>query len=242
MRSNCRVFTLNQLEALKSYVETSRLFGEEEFYLAPSFERFPKSDKKQKLDALYFRYARCQNCGLGASRNKIVFGMGSLDPKVLFVGEGPGYEEDKKGVPFVGKAGELLDKIMKAIGLDRDKVYIANIVKCHPMRDPAHPELRGNDRPPEFAEISACRQILDQQIEILNPPAICALGSTAAKALLNREQGITLLRGKVYQFKFPISKKVVPLIPTYHPAALLRNENLKKDVWHDIKLLRDMIR
>jgi DNA polymerase len=167
--------------------------------------------------------------------------MGSLDPRVLFIGEGPGYEEDRKGLPFVGRAGELLDRILAAIGLDRGQVYIANIVKCRPMKDPDQPELRGNDRPPEPAEIEACAQILEQQIEILDPPVICALGSTGAKVLLKTGEGITRLRGKVYNYQFPESGKIVPLVPTYHPAALLRNELLKKDVWRDMKLLRGII-
>ena len=178
---------------------------------------------------------------MGASRNKIVFGMGSLSPKVLFVGEGPGYQEDRTGLPFVGKAGELLDKILAAIGLDRTTGYIANIVKCHPMRDPKKPEMRGNDRPPEPLEIEACSPILAQQIEILRPPLICALGSPSAKTLLRTSDGITRIRGRVFDFEYPVSKKVVPLIPTYHPAALLRNEELKKDVWKDMKLLKTLI-
>ncbi|MBI2916067.1 MAG: uracil-DNA glycosylase [Elusimicrobia bacterium] len=181
-------------------------------------------------------------CPLGATRQKIVFGMGSIQPKALFVGEGPGYEEDRTGLPFVGKAGALLDKIMQAIGLDRESVYIANIVKCHPLRDAQNPEMRGNDRPPEPSEMESCRPILNRQIEILDPPVICALGATAAKALLRTTQGIQSLRGRVHSFQMPHSDKTIPLIPTYHPAALLRNELLKKDVWHDMKILRDILR
>lgn len=200
-----------------------------------------KTDKKEKLESLYQKFSNCQNCPLSQTRKKIVFGMGSLNPKVFFIGEGPGYEEDKQGLPFVGKAGILLDKILNSIGLDRKTVYIANIVKCHPLKDPNRPEMRGNDRPPSPFEIDSCRSILEQQIEILDPPIICALGSTAGKVLLRSEEGISRLRGRIFDFQFPISKKVVPLIPTYHPAALLRNELLKKDVWQDMKMLKKIV-
>ncbi len=200
------------------------------------------AEKKRKLDELYAKYAGCTMCPLSAGRTKIVFGVGSVDLKVLFVGEGPGFDEDKQGYPFVGRAGQLLDKIMQSIGLNRNtNAYIANVVKCHPMKDPAQPQMRGNDRPPTPDEVSACREILDAQIEILDPPIICVLGASAARALLNTTEGITGLRGKLRDFQFPVSGKVVPILPTYHPAALLRNELLKKDVWQDMKLLRTLI-
>ena len=109
------------------------------------------------------------------------------------------------------------------------------------MKDPGRPDMRGNDRPPEFNETEACRPILDEQIEILQPPVICALGSPSAKALLRTDEGITRLRGKVYDFRLPVSGKIVPLVPTYHPAALLRNALLKKDAWADFKLLKKLI-
>lgn len=248
MPNNCSVDLkkdfLEFADSLKTYFETAELFGEEEFSCEPISSpkhSQDKEDKKEKIKSLHQKFANCQNCPLAQTRAKIVFGMGSLDPKVLFIGEGPGYEEDKQGLPFVGKAGILLDKILKSIGLDRKTVYIANIVKCHPLKDADHPEMRGNDRPPLPFEIESCRTILEQQIEILNPPIICALGSTAAKVLLNSAEGISRLRGRIFDFQFPISKKVVPLISTYHPAALLRNELLKKDVWQDMKMLRKII-
>ena len=224
---------LNLRRAVQTHIETSQLFGEDEIF---------GSSKEARLNALYTRYANCRNCPLSKSRNKIVFGMGSVNPEVLFIGEGPGYEEDRRGLPFVGRAGELLDKILAAISLSRQTVYIANVVKCHPMKNPRRPDLRGNDRPPEPPEMEACRPILEEQIEILNPPLICALGSTSAKALLRTEDGITKLRGRVFDFQFPKSGKIIPLIPTYHPAALLRNEILKKDVWRDMKLLKTLIK
>lgn len=225
-------------QALINYLKTARLFGEELLYAASPLP-IPSSfhNRKTALELLYGKYADCRRCPLFQTRKKIVFGTGCLQPRVLFIGEGPGYEEDRTGLPFVGKAGELLDKILKAIGLSRESVYITNIVKCHPLRDSSETELRGNDRPPTFLEIQSCREILEAQIEILNPPLICALGSTAAKTLLKTEQGITHLRGQVHSFAFPHSLKTVPLIATYHPAALLRNDALKKEVWQDMKLL-----
>ena len=234
---------LDLTQSLKQCFKTAELFGEEDFALAPPLRYGTASleDREQKLHALYRKFENCHNCALSLTRKKIVFGMGSFYPQVLFVGEGPGYEEDKTGLPFVGRAGELLDKILKAIGLDRNKVYISNIVKCHPIDDVDHPEMRGNDRPPQPSEIEACRTILDQQIEILEPPVLCALGETAAKVLLQTEESISRLRGKVYDFQYPVSKKTVPLLPTYHPAALLRDELLKKDVWTDMKLLRAIL-
>lgn len=227
------------------FVRVADLYGEDEFLSlsrpvkteAPAFSK----SGGDSLEALQRDYAGCLRCPLGNTRNKIVFGMGSLHPKVLFVGEGPGYEEDRQGLPFVGKAGQLLDKMLAAIGLDRQTVYIANIVKCHPLKDPAHPEMRGNDRPPLPEEMQACREILNRQIEILQPPLLCALGATAAKALLGTDAGITRLRGRQFDFEYPVSSKTVPLIPTYHPAALLRNPDLKKDAWTDLKLLRRLL-
>jgi DNA polymerase len=163
-------------------------------------------------------------------------GIGSPEAKVLFVGEGPGFEEDRRGEPFVGPAGELLDRILAAIGLSRRTVYIANMVKCHPMKDPAHPEARGNDRQPSPEEISACRPYLAEQIRILSPRCIVALGAVASRALLNSEAPIGRLRGSWGRYQDgDLSVKV---LPTYHPAALLRDPELKKLVWQDMKALR----
>ena len=219
--------------------ESLELFGEENVFL-PSSPVVAKVSLPN-LDELIKKYQNCQNCELARFRQRIVFGQGSVSPKVLFIGEGPGYEEDRTGLPFVGKAGQLLDNILKAIGLDRANVYIANIVKCHPMKDPEHPDNRGNDRPPDEKEIAACREILLEQIRILQPPLICSLGATASKALLETTEGITRLRGKVFQTVWPGLKGTRPLLPTYHPAALLRNPDLKKDVWEDMKLLKKLI-
>jgi DNA polymerase len=167
--------------------------------------------------------------------------VGNPEAEVMFVGEGPGFDEDRKGEPFVGKAGQLLDKIIASIGLDRSKVYIANVVKCHPMVDPTDSEKRGNDRPPSAEEMEKCLPFLMEQIRIIGPKIIVTLGATATKALLDRPGGITSLRGKLYDFEIGEGMPSVKLLPTFHPAALLRDENLKRPVWEDMKLLRDTI-
>jgi DNA polymerase len=176
-------------------------------------------------------------CPLGDTRTKLVFGVGNPEADIMFIGEGPGFEEDRQGEPFVGKAGQLLDKILAAIGLDRTRVYIANIVKCHPMIRPDQPEARGNDRPPAPAEIEKCLPFLKEQIKIIRPRVIVTLGATATRALLGTSQGITALRGKWTEISVEEGGRI-PVLPTFHPAALLRDPNLKKDVWEDMKLLR----
>ena len=183
------------------------------------------------LDEFYRQIRDCKKCPLGCTRIKFVFGVGNPKARLMFVGEGPGYDEDHKGEPFVGRAGQLLTKIIESMSLKREDVYIANIVKCHPMIDPSDPEKRGNDRPPSPEETQACLPYLEKQIEIINPEFICTLGNSSAKTLLNTEIGISKLRGKFVEYK---GRK---LMPTYHPAALLRNPSLKKDVWEDMKMI-----
>jgi DNA polymerase len=198
--------------------------------------------KAERLQKLFTEViGDCQKCPLAQTRKKIVFGVGNPESGVMFVGEGPGFDEDRQGEPFVGKAGQLLDKILAAIQLDRTSAYIANIVKCHPMVDPSDPEKRGNDRPPEPSEIEECLPYLKEQIRILSPKVIVALGAVAARTLLSTTEGITRLRGKVRTVRFFEEGPEIPVLPTYHPAALLRNPDLKKDVWTDMKLLREML-
>ncbi len=174
---------------------------------------------------------------MGLSRIKAVFGVGNPKAKIMFIGEGPGYFEDRKGEPFVGRAGQLLDKILESIGLSRQTVYIANTVKCHPMKNPATPDARSNDRPPDETEINACRPYLDEQIDLIAPAFIVTLGSVATKAMLHNEEPISKVRGIWREYK-TASGNVVRLLPTFHPAALLRNPDLKKLVWMDMKNLR----
>ena len=187
------------------------------------------ASKEQKLSELCGKLKSCRDCELGKSRLNGVFGEGSACADIMFVCEGPGYDEDHQGRPFIGRAGQLLDKIIEAMKYKRADVYIANIVKCHPMKDPSDPEQRGNDRPPTPQESSACKNYLDMQIDIINPKIIITLGSPSSKALLNTQEGISILRGKFKEYRG------ITLMPTYHPAALLRNPNLKKDVWEDMK-------
>jgi DNA polymerase len=167
----------------------------------------------------------CTRCGLCESRTHIVFGEGSPDAQVVFVGEGPGFEEDKCGQPFVGAAGRLLTKIIAAMGLTRETVYIGNIVKCRPP----------NNRNPAPEEIRQCLPFLKRQLAAINPRVICALGSVAARALLDTETPISRLRGKFYAFSG------IPVMPTFHPAFLLRNPEKKRDVWEDVQQIMKML-
>ncbi len=166
--------------------------------------------------------AACERCGLAAGRQNVVFGSGNPDADLMFIGEGPGAEEDRQGLPFVGPAGELLTKIVESIGLGRDQVYIANIVKCRPP---------GN-RDPLPDEVAACRGYLERQIDLVRPRAIVALGRVAAQTLLDSELPLSRLRGRWH------SVRGVAVRATYHPAALLRNASWKRPTWEDMKLVR----
>ncbi len=192
-------------------------------------------DHGAMLAAFQASIAGCRKCPLGATRINFVFGTGDPSARLMFIGEGPGYEEDRQGEPFVGPAGQLLNRIIEAIGLRRADVYIANIVKCHPMKDPSTPERRGNDRAPAAEEASACVPYLERQISMIRPAVICVLGATAAQSLLATDRGISVLRGRFHDYKG------IPVMPTFHPAALLRNPDLKRDVWYDMKLVRDLL-
>jgi len=163
----------------------------------------------------------CQRCRLAKDRKNIVFGAGNSAAKLVFVGEGPGFEEDQQGEPFVGPAGQLLNKIIAAIRLTRAQVYICNIVKCRPPRN----------RNPQPDEIKTCFQFLERQIAAIRPDLICALGTIAAQTLLNTAEPISRLRGRFHDYKG------IRLLATYHPAYLLRNPERKRDVWEDMKML-----
>lgn len=162
----------------------------------------------------------CKRCKLHKQRTNIVFGVGNPNANLVFVGEGPGEDEDLQGEPFVGRAGQLLTKIIKAMGLERKDVYICNVVKCRP------PENRN----PEPDEIAACRPFLEKQLDVIKPKIIVALGTHAAQTLLNTTEKITTLRGKFYRYRNNIQA-----MPTFHPSYLLRNESKKKEVWEDMK-------
>jgi len=163
----------------------------------------------------------CQRCRLARERNNIVFGAGNPKAKLVFVGEGPGFDEDRKGQPFVGAAGQLLSRIIEAIKLTRNQVYICNIIKCRPP---------GN-RNPEPDEIKTCFPFLKRQIASIQPEFICALGTFAAQTLLGTNTPISRLRRRFHEYRG------IKVLPTYHPAYLLRNTHKKRDVWEDMKML-----
>jgi uracil-DNA glycosylase len=169
----------------------------------------------------------CTRCKLHTQgRRQIVFGVGNPDADLMFVGEAPGADEDVQGIPFVGRAGQLLTKIIEAIDLKRDDVYIANVIKCRPP---------GN-RNPEQDEVETCEPFLFRQIDVIKPRVIVALGTFAARALLRTLDPISRLRGRVFEYRG--SK----LIPTFHPAYLLRNPSSKREVWEDMKLVRSLLK
>ncbi len=196
------------------------------------------AEKSEMLAELEVKIHACRACPLGASRIQAVPGVGSPNASVMFIGEGPGFQEDHKGEPFVGRSGQLLDKILESIGLSRQTVYIANIVKCHPMKNPADPESRGNDRPPTQEEMNACRGWLAAQIRAIAPKVIVTLGAVPARALLGDLTPITKLRGQWRTYDPGGGLPKIKLLPTFHPAALLRNPDLKRDVWTDMKNLQ----
>ncbi|MDR2426136.1 MAG: uracil-DNA glycosylase [Endomicrobium sp.] len=195
-----------------------------------------KAGPAQELAALKAETDKCGKCPLGSSRLNCVFGVGAADADLMFVGEGPGFDEDHKGEPFIGRAGQLLTKIIEAMGYTRETVYIANIVKCHPMKDPSDPELRSNDRPPTQEEMDDCRPYLDKQLEIIRPKIIVTLGASSTRGLLGSEESISTIRGSVREYNG------IKLMPTYHPAALLRNPSLKKVVWDDMKIVTKFLK
>lgn len=201
----------------------------------------PRPARKGSLADLADDIKACRECPLGSARLQAVPGTGSAKAEVMFIGEGPGFKEDHTGEPFVGRSGQLLDKIMEAIGLSRQTVYIANIVKCHPMKDPSDPESRGNDRPPTQEEMDACRGWLEAQIRAIKPKVIVTLGAVPAKALLGDQTPITKIRGQWRTYDPGGGLPPIKLLPTFHPAALLRNPDLKRDVWEDMKNLKKEI-
>lgn len=186
----------------------------------------PKSGTRlETLDEIRNDLGDCRRCKLWKERTNIVYGAGNPHARLVFVGEGPGYDEDRQGEPFVGKAGQLLTKIIEAMKLTRDRVYICNVVKCRPP----------DNRNPEPDEISKCFPFLKRQLEAISPDIICALGSVAANSLLEKEVFISRVRGKFFDYKG------IKVMPTYHPAYLLRNPDKKKDVWEDVQKIMKMM-
>ena len=188
---------------------------------------FSSEAKASVFAALRERALACVKCPhLASSRKNVVFGVGSIDAQLMFVGEAPGADEDEQGEPFVGKAGQLLTKIIQATGLSRADVYIANILKCRPDT----PGESAGNRKPTPAEMTTCIPYLHEQIDLIRPKVIVALGGTAVEGLLGKTVGITKLRGHWQTYRG------TPLMPTYHPAYLLRNQSLseKRRVWEDM--------
>lgn len=177
------------------------------------------------LPALETFLSGCPRCKLAPTRTHIVFGQGNPNADLMFVGEAPGRDEDEQGLAFVGRAGQLLTKIIEAMGRTRDDVYIANVLKCRPP----------NNRNPERDEVETCRPFLDEQIRLIDPRVIVTLGTFAAQALLQTDEPISRMRG---QWR---TVRGVRVMPTFHPAFLLRSPERKKDVWEDMKLVRDYL-
>ena len=181
---------------------------------------------KEKINSLSQAVSVCNKCNLHETRTQTVFGVGSIDSKCLFVGEGPGQEEDRKGEPFVGRAVQLLDNMLAAIELNRENTYIANIVKCRPPQN----------RNPEKNEIESCLAYLEKQITIIRPKLLVALGKVAAQALIDTESPISKLRGALHESRYN-----VPVFVTYHPAYLLRKPSEKVKSWDDFKLIKEFL-
>ena len=178
------------------------------------------------IETLRTKIEHCKLCEeLARTRNKTVFGAGSIQAQLVFVGEAPGADEDEQGLPFVGRAGQLLTKIIEAMGWTRDQVFICNVLKCRPP----------NNRPPAPEEVVHCRPYLKQQLSLIKPKVIVALGNHAVKALLQNEEGISALRGKFQQYEG------IPVMCTYHPAYLLRSPGEKRKVWEDMKKVMKLL-
>ncbi len=216
---------LETISSLKSYLESLRDMGIDAIPSAaePRGDTLPTSTRATRryvtLEDVRAELGNCTRCKLHRTRRTIVFGEGNSKARLMLIGEGPGYDEDIQGKPFVGRAGQLLTKILEAIQLRREEVYIANIVKCRPPQN----------RNPEPDEIECCHPFLLRQIQAVRPQVICALGTFAAQTLLRTTEKITSLRGRFFDFG------EAKLIPTFHPAFLLRNPDRKRDVWEDVK-------
>jgi DNA polymerase len=205
------------IKSLKNYFEAENESGINEYLLA--------SAKKDGFSAIKEEVMACTMCGLAKTRKNVVFGAGDLKAKLMFIGEAPGFDEDVQGRPFVGKAGMLLTKIIAAMGLKREDVYICNILKCRPPQN----------RNPLPDEIESCINYLYRQIDYIKPRVICALGKFAAQTLLKTETPISKLRGNWREYRG------IKFMPTYHPAYLLRNPGDKKLVWQDMKKIMEIL-
>ena len=185
----------------------------------------PAGDAVTALRAIREDIGDCTRCGLSRGRKNIVFGVGNAKADIMFIGEGPGADEDEQGEPFVGRAGQLLNNMIAAMGLRREDVYIANVVKCRPPQN----------RAPERDEIETCSPFLMRQVDVIRPKIIVALGATAAKTLLGISDSMASLRGRLYDFRG------TKLAVTYHPAFLLRDPRQKKEAWKDLQMVMNFL-
>lgn len=180
--------------------------------------------RAERLDRFYHEIKDCMKCPLGATRTRLVFGSGNADAKILLIGEAPGFHEDQQGVPFVGAAGTLLNKVLANVGLSREELYIANVIKCRPP----------DNRTPLRGEVESCRPYLREQIEIIEPEVIGTMGNPATELFVPNFKGITKSRGRIYQWeRFTV-------LPIYHPAAALYRNELLKDLIEDFRKLRSL--
>ena len=210
---------------LKSYLEYLKGMG---ISFLPTSEGYYEKTVRSEILTLaevQKEIGDCKRCKLHRARKTIVFGEGNEKARLMFIGEGPGYDEDVQGRPFVGRAGQLLTKIIQSINLPREEVYITNIVKCRPPQN----------RNPEPDEIQSCHPFLMKQIRVIQPEIICALGAFSAQTLLKTDTKITALRGKFYDLEG------IKVMPTYHPAFLLRNPERKREVWEDMKKIAEWL-
>ncbi len=223
---------MNRRDALTAHMEFFQELGAEGFSREPAW-RFrgerPASPTEpttpRTLEQVRGELGDCTRCKLHQGRTTLVFGVGRPDADLMFVGEAPGRDEDQQGEPFVGPAGQLLTKIIEAIGLTRDQVYIANVIKCRPPQN----------RNPELDEVQTCAPFLFQQMDVIRPRVVVALGAFAVRTLLRSEQSISRLRGQVFDYRG------AKLVPTFHPAFLLRSPDRKRDVWQDMKKVRALL-
>ncbi len=222
-------------QALIQQLDSDRLFGVRHVPLPPPRDARTDPDVVQaraealaRLDAQHV--SGCTKCELCHNRTNTVFGAGSPVARLAFVGEAPGFEEDRQGIPFVGRAGQLLDRMIDAMKLRREEVYICNVLKCRPP----------DNRDPAADEVAACGPYLLEQLSIIEPEVIVALGAPAARLLLDTHESIGRLRGRFHDFYIsgtPMVGEPVPLMPTYHPAYLLRNPAEKRKAWSDLQLV-----
>ncbi len=215
---------LEAIKQIKQFLEIEKSFGINAVFTSKKSQTATGHAsvlKKAALDQLEDEFKACRLCVLHETRTQIVFGAGNPDAQLLFVGEAPGFEEDRQGEPFVGAAGQLLTKIINAMKLKREEVYIANCLKCRPP----------NNRSPLPTEIATCRPILMRQIEIIEPKIICTLGKYATQNLLDTPESISRIRGRFFDYNG------IKLMPTFHPAYILRNPDDKKLVWQDMQLI-----